>query len=1086
MPPKSFDIEDAVAKLRKCPLFEKLNTGDLASISRDEVVALFNILDADGTGSISVEDLQMLSQVPDLKVKPEDLQQIIADCDKSGDGLVDIDEMYKALTQGTLSFNNLVAGLKGASTIKKDECTRTQLMDYMNDEYQRYDALCSLPWALTLFLMFLLCLQEHLQPEVAYSMRSALEGEISGEGGRSNHEGPFLERDVHDVPTFWDWMQASLISGCFKNDLQGLFPYPGRIASYNQIVGGIVVTPTATVPVPCSQAPPLLDVFDSFKGPGYCHGDGSDDHPTESSSEENTVVLFYHMDLEEVRKEIFGLMDKKWVNQNISAVDVAMLMYNGNLGMFTHLILTFSFQRDGFIKIAYNSESWLADPYFSKAVILCDLLFGILILKMAWAESKEMFPALQNGLDGFLDYWEFWNAVDWAAILGGLVLVAMWGSVCSMVSGDLQNTISSLPLKILDKEVHETNQFLTRDALDKLVGFDALKGKVLDVHEIAGNIAGLYYLMRWMSAVYSVILMLKFFKAFKANPRLNIVTQTLIDGSVDIVHFFLVFFVIFLCFAVMATVLFGHKIRTFSSFSHSMAMCWRILMGDFDYEEMEAVDWIMTVLWFSWYQIIVFLILFNMLLAIVMDTYGGVKASTENPEKIWNQVVDTLRKTQKTRGHLSLWYLICEFEDDDFPAHPDNCVTPKSLRKAFNKMSKHNAEYLVAMTNEWVVLQEGHTDLTISDAIRLVGRVDSIVGKIQNTTFLIYEKIKEEARKPMEKRLDMIMAGEDPEMMGVGMKNGHGGYMNGHEGGHPMGHGGMVRAAPDKNMVNAMKAMQTQLEQQSELIKRQQEYLEQRDAWIEQRIMFMERRSEKVELSAERLIAAMQKLDVDSLGQIPEQLEALNQMVGMMHSSNSGNQPQHVAQQLQSLNSQVARLNQCADEDAQARNVLYRLDVSGKQMKATQAASQNENINQLRAVGAQLNALLYHAEEDADTKRMNCKSILKQFRAAQAGGREFPLFSQNAPALPASNNNNQYQSLDNRPRGESSGSGQSNNAVGSSALRQAGAAIMDQNDESRPGSSSSQQGLPRDFPAPPPPGALPGQGAQSNRFAQEP
>merc|ERR1719240_67415 len=117
---------------------------------------------------------------------------------------------------------------------------------------------------------------------------------------------------------------------------------------------------------------------------------------------------------------------------------------------------------------------------------------------------------------------------------------------------------------------------------------------------------------------------------------------------------------------------------------------------------------------------------------------------------------------------------------------------------------------------------------------------------------------------------------------------------------------------------------------------------------------------------------------------------------------------------------------------------------------------------------------------------MNCKSILKQFRAAQAGGREFPLFSQSAPALPA-NNNPQYQPLENRQRIESSASGSasnngtqhSNNVAGNNALRQAGAAIMDQ-DDSRPGSNSSQQqGLPRDFPAPPPPGALPGQASMS-------
>lgn len=43
------------------------------------------------------------------------------------------------------------------------------------------------------------------------------------------------------------------------------------------------------------------------------------------------------------------------------------------------------------------------------------------------------------------------------------------------------------------------------------------------------------------------------------------------------------------------------------------------------------------------------------------------------------------------------WYLICELEDDDFPAHPGELVTIRSLRKAFSKdrMTKQNAEYLI-------------------------------------------------------------------------------------------------------------------------------------------------------------------------------------------------------------------------------------------------------------------------------------------------------------------------------------------------------------------------------------------------------
>ena len=42
-------------------------------------------------------------------------------------------------------------------------------------------------------------------------------------------------------------------------------------------------------------------------------------------------------------------------------------------------------------------------------------------------------------------------------------------------------------------------------------------------------------------------------------------------------------------------------------------------------------------------------------------------------------------------GHFAIrtpnsrWYLICELEDDDFPAHPAELVTIRSLKKAFSK-----------------------------------------------------------------------------------------------------------------------------------------------------------------------------------------------------------------------------------------------------------------------------------------------------------------------------------------------------------------------------------------------------------------
>ena len=53
--------------------------------------------------------------------------------------------------------------------------------------------------------------------------------------------------------------------------------------------------------------------------------------------------------------------------------------------------------------------------------------------------------------------------------------------------------------------------------------------------------------VRLVAVLYLFILMLKFFKSFKANKRLNVVITTLTHSYKDVSHFGIVFLTIFLC-----------------------------------------------------------------------------------------------------------------------------------------------------------------------------------------------------------------------------------------------------------------------------------------------------------------------------------------------------------------------------------------------------------------------------------------------------------------------------------------------------------------------------------------------------------
>lgn len=44
-----------------------------------------------------------------------------------------------------------------------------------------------------------------------------------------------------------------------------------------------------------------------------------------------------------------------------------------------------------------------------------------------------------------MDYWGFWNAVDWLSILCGFVLLALWWHMSSLIGTDLREQIDRLP-----------------------------------------------------------------------------------------------------------------------------------------------------------------------------------------------------------------------------------------------------------------------------------------------------------------------------------------------------------------------------------------------------------------------------------------------------------------------------------------------------------------------------------------------------------------------------------------------------------------------------------------------------------------
>merc|ERR1712151_1373879 len=88
--------------------------------------------------------------------------------------------------------------------------------------------------------------------------------------------------------------------------------------------------------------------------------------------------------------------------------------------------------------------------------------------------------------------------------------------------------------------------------------------------------------VQWMLVFTMVFTLGKLFKGYRANPRLQIVSTTISRSFLDIVHFFLVFFTIFFCFAFIGHIFFGADVHEFSSVWKAFYTCFSTLMGEFE------------------------------------------------------------------------------------------------------------------------------------------------------------------------------------------------------------------------------------------------------------------------------------------------------------------------------------------------------------------------------------------------------------------------------------------------------------------------------------------------------------------------
>ncbi|CAG2101885.1 unnamed protein product [Medioppia subpectinata] len=315
--------------------------------------------------------------------------------------------------------------------------------------------------------------------------------------------------------------------------------------------------------------------------------------------------------------KIRDLKKNLWIDRGTRAIFIDFTTYNPNINLYVVTKLIAEFPATGGLITSWQFRTLNLLENSSDAPIALYVCFTLFILFIAYYIIEELVEIKTLGV------WPYfrssgWNFLDIFTIIISVLLVFFLfyrkyvinkifdeayttggdsntgGGAGDEGSADSLQNSSSLALQI------ETYQF------DTLGFWSAQFSNIL--------------------AVLSFVAWVKLFKYISFNKTMSQLSSTLSRCAKDIAGFGVMFFIVFFAFAQLGYLLFGTQVKDYSSFGKAVFTLLRLILGDFDFQALEAANRVLGPIFFLSYIFFVFFVLMNMFLAIINDTYAEVKA----------------------------------------------------------------------------------------------------------------------------------------------------------------------------------------------------------------------------------------------------------------------------------------------------------------------------------------------------------------------------------------------------------------------------------------------------------------------------
>ncbi|CAK9093624.1 Polycystin-2 (Polycystic kidney disease 2 protein homolog) [Durusdinium trenchii] len=360
------------------------------------------------------------------------------------------------------------------------------------------------------------------------------------------------------------------------------------------------------------------------------------------SSDEMQLFRFYiypSEDLSRTMERLQYFRGRNWLDEDSRVLQIRLYLLNSELGQpnMEQVTLTFFFADGGsiyysrdfqaiFFKIFPNTLCMVADGFFFLTLCFTGILQAVVLWRALWDRRVKKYLS------------DIRNLLELLVIAIGIYFCAQFYMV------------------FLTKE--KTTEIVTDLRANGWYVHDEQQKVVEDLFQVGESASNELLSLRLLAANYTLILTFRFFANFQAQPQLAIITNTLGSLIVEIIHFIVVFIPAILVYVFSATLLFGRRIQDVSTFWGSMGYIFRMTQeGEYDWEAFQEENYWSSAIWVWSFVVFVNMLLINLLIAIILDTYKEVQKAEESREAVsWRSCL--VEDAVKEKSVQALWYVV--------------------------------------------------------------------------------------------------------------------------------------------------------------------------------------------------------------------------------------------------------------------------------------------------------------------------------------------------------------------------------------------------------------------------------------------